>query len=111
MKANDYQKWTASTVVYKGKNKMPYFTLGLVGEAGEVAEKTKKLMRDYQQFNKQPPIHKILEVHYELSDVLWYLARLADFWGTNLENLMKLNKSKLTSRKIRKVLHGEGDDR
>ena len=111
MRANDYQEWTKSTVVYEGDNKMSYFTLGLVGEAGEVAEKVKKLMRDYKQYKEVPPTDKVLEIHYELGDVLWYLARLADFWGTNLENLMKLNKSKLESRKKRNKLHGEGDTR
>lgn len=108
MKANTYQKWTRSTMIYSADNELAYLTLGLNGEAGEVAEKTKKIIRD---MSGSVPYQKAFEIYQELGDVLWYVARLADFWGISLEDVMKLNKAKLMKRKKEGKLHGNGDNR
>ena len=72
MDFRDYQKLSRKTAIYpqKGKNFI-YPTLGLVGEAGEVAEKIKKVLRDNQGIIDQPRKEEIAK---ELGDVLWYLA-------------------------------------
>ena len=43
---NSYQRSSAKTAIYDDKYKISYPALGLAGEAGEVANKVKKLMRD-----------------------------------------------------------------
>ena len=109
MKANMYQKWTKTTVVYKGDSPLQYFTLGLVGEAGEVADKVKKIMRDGIPIGELSA--KRIELQHELGDIMWYLARLAAYFGITLEDLMDLNRKKLMDRKKRNKLHGQGDNR
>jgi NTP pyrophosphatase (non-canonical NTP hydrolase) len=78
-------------------------TLGLVGEAGEFANKVKKITRDgdYNHF----------ALMRELGDILWYIAMAADELGISLETIAWDNIEKLTERKIRGTLHGEGDNR
>jgi NTP pyrophosphatase (non-canonical NTP hydrolase) len=110
MKANEYQQWTLSTAIYPDSGKgtigaLAYCTLGLTGEAGEVADKVKKLLRDGDTPEART---KVLQ---ELSDVCWYLARVADELGMDLEELFDYNRQKLESRKERGVLGGNGDNR
>lgn len=87
-----------------------YPTLGLVGEAGEVAEKVKKLFRDQ---NDNPEHLKTFkqEITKELGDVLWYVAALSDDLGINLDDVLQQNFEKLSSRKERDKLIGSGDNR
>jgi len=85
-----------------------YPTLGLVGEAGEVAEKVKKLIRDFGGIINP---EQALELKKELGDILWYLAVLAHEFGLTLEDIAKLNLEKLASRKERGVITGNGDNR
>jgi NTP pyrophosphatase (non-canonical NTP hydrolase) len=89
-------------------NNFVYPTLGLTGEAGEVAEKIKKVLRD-----KNGLIDKNTrrELKKELGDVLWYLANLATEIGLSLEEIARANLKKLASRKKRGKLHGSGDNR
>jgi NTP pyrophosphatase (non-canonical NTP hydrolase) len=108
--ANEYQKWTLSTAIYPDSGQgtlsaLTYCALGLAGEAGEVADKAKKLIRDGDMADSRT---KVLQ---ELSDVCWYIARLADELGVDLEELFDYNKQKLESRKERGVLVGNGDNR
>ncbi len=105
----DYQKLSSKTAIYpqKGKNFI-YPTLGLVGEAGEVAEKIKKVLRDNQGIIDQPRKEEIAK---ELGDVLWYLAQIATELGLSLEEVAKGNLKKLSSRQKRKRLSGSGDNR
>lgn len=85
-----------------------YPALGLVGEAGEVAEKIKKIIRDQDgeltDMNRE-------EIAKELGDVLWYIAILSDEMGVTLDKVAEMNIYKLTSRKKRGVLSGSGDNR
>jgi len=104
-----YQKRARKTAIYPNLgNNFIYPTLGLTGEAGEVAEKIKKVLRD-----KNGLIDKNTrqELKKELGDVLWYLANLATEVGLSLEEIARTNLKKLASRKKRGKLHGSGDNR
>lgn len=109
MEFDEYQKKSKNTAIYpkKGKN-FVYPTLGLVGEAGEVAEKIKRVIRD-----KKGKISKLEkeEIKKELGDVLWYLTQLASELKISLEDIAQTNLEKLFSRKKRKKLQGSGDNR
>lgn len=104
-----YQEASRKTALYPdlGKNTI-YPTLGLVGEAGEVAEKMKKILRD-----KGGVIDEAtkLELQKELGDVLWYLAQLSVELGFSLDDVAQNNIAKLQSRQQRNQLHGDGDNR
>lgn len=85
-----------------------YPAMGLAGEAGEVVEKLKKILR-----NKEGKItlEDVVAVTKEIGDVLWYLAILADELGVELENAAMGNVMKLRSRQERGVIKSVGDDR
>lgn len=109
MDFDKYQKQASKTAVYPniGKN-FVYPTLGLVGEAGEVAEKVKKVIRDDK--GKMTP-EKLVELEKEIGDVLWYLAQLSTELGVKLSDIAEGNVKKLASRKKRSKLSGSGDNR
>ena len=102
MTFDEYQKIARSTAVYPKDYKVIYPTLGLCGEAGEVAEKVKKYIRDGTP---------MLGVGLELGDVLWYISALADGLGVTLEEIAQANVDKLRSRMKRKKINGSGDNR
>lgn len=109
MTFDEYQKLSRETAIYpdKGKN-FVYPTLGLIGEAGEVAEKIKKILRDKNRtINKETK----KELAKELGDVLWYLSQLITELNLSLDKVASLNIDKLSSRKERDTLHGSGDNR
>lgn len=114
MQFNDYQTKAISTDVFGGKKvpvNDPAFLskiLGLVGEAGEVAEKFKKVFRDE---NSTLTDQKITELEKELGDVLWYIAVLGSYMGLSLEDIASKNLSKLQARKTKGKLRGSGDNR
>ena len=82
--------------------------LGLSGEAGEVAEKFKKIYRDK---NGQIDDNDKQAITKELGDVLWYLATISRYLDISFEEVATRNIDKLQSRKNRDRLHGSGDDR
>jgi NTP pyrophosphatase (non-canonical NTP hydrolase) len=82
--------------------------LGLVGEAGEVAEKYKKVIRDKEGIIGKEDKDLIIK---ELGDVLWYTAMLAKYLGVSFEDIAIANINKLSSRKERGVQRGSGDNR
>ena len=103
----EYEARAWSTAIYpdRGRN-LIYPTLGLCGEAGEVAEKVKKHLRD------GTPIEELRTVLCkELGDVLWYINALAHELGLPLADIARENLRKLLSRQERGKLHGSGDDR
>ena len=109
MELNHYQKESRKTALYPdvGRNSI-YPTLGLVGEAGEVADKVKKILRDKRGiFDKASKD----EIKLELGDVLWYVAQLSSELGYELNEVASANLSKLSSRKKRGKLSGSGDNR
>jgi len=107
MTLNDYQSLAGKFAQYpnRGSN-LPYVTLGLCGEAGEVAEKVKKFIRGD---TKEVELHSSL--FKELGDVLWYISQCATELGTNLEFIAALNIEKLQSRLDRDMIKGSGDNR
>lgn len=109
MNFKEYQKLSRKTVIYPYKdNNFVYPTLGLVGESGEVAEKVKKIFRDNEGVLNEK---KRIELKKELGDVLWYLSQLATELDLSLEEIASLNIKRLSSRKERGKLHGDGDNR
>jgi len=109
MDFKEYQKKSRETAIYPdvGENFI-YPTLGLAGEAGEVAEKIKKVIRND---NGVLSDEKREEIKKELGDVLWYVAQLSTELELSLEDVAQFNLKKLASRKERGVLHSEGDNR
>ena len=94
-----------------------YPTMGLTGEAGEVAEKVKKLLRDDEMpldenFNTNDiDPQKRLAIARELGDCLFYIAMIADDIDYTLSEIAELNIEKLSDRKDRGQLRGSGDNR
>jgi NTP pyrophosphatase (non-canonical NTP hydrolase) len=82
--------------------------LGLVGEAGEVADKYKKIIRDNSGIVTAE--HKA-EIARELGDVLWYVATLARYIDLPLSEVADQNLAKLSARKAEGKIHGTGDHR
>lgn len=109
----DYEVATRSTAIYPSAGSgsydaLQYVALGLVGEAGEVAGKIKKIYRDKAGVVSEDDAKELAK---EIGDVLWYAARFADELGINLEEIAKGNLEKLASRKERGVIGGSGDNR
>lgn len=108
---DSYQRQAKTTAQYGGSGEylgLAYTTMGLVGEAGEIANAVKKIHRDCNG--------EISEEHKkylckELGDVQWYAAMLADELGVNLSAIAQANLEKLSSRKARGVISGSGDNR
>lgn len=109
MNFRDYQRAAKKTADYPDVgNNFIYPTLGLTGEAGEVAEKIKRVLRE----NKGTISNTVKEeIAYELGDVLWYIAALCSELDIDMESVAEDNLNKLTSRLIRGTLHGNGDHR
>ncbi len=112
MTLDDYQVHARSTALYPKAARVLYPTLKLAGEAGEVAEKLGKMMRDEGYLPGASLSSAQLDaLAKELGDVLWYVANLAADLGLSLEDVGQRNLDKLASRKERGVIHGSGDDR
>lgn len=108
MRIEDYTKLTDETAIYPGAGtgndlELYYLSLGLASEAGEVAGKIKKLIRD-ASLNQG-------ELAYELGDVFWYLCRLCEAIGYPPENVLEININKLLKRKENGTIQGSGDAR
>lgn len=103
---NEYQKMALETAIYP--QPIIYPTLGLTGEAGEVSDKVKKVLRDN---NSVFTDEKKEEIAKEIGDVLWYVAVLSHDIGYSLDDIARMNHSKLRSRQQRGKLHGSGDER
>lgn len=99
-----YSQFVEDKVFTKGRDRLVENTLGLTGEAGEVAEKIKKLFRDSSKFSDE-------EVLKELGDVLFYVTALSNIFGGNLRKTMEMNMTKLNDREQRGKLKGSGDNR
>jgi len=82
--------------------------LGLVGEAGELADKYKKIIRDKGSVISDADRDELIK---ELGDVLWYVATLARYLGASFDDVATLNVAKLTDRQRRHLIQGEGDNR
>lgn len=117
MELNQYQKAALETAVYPKEYKTIYPALGMNGEAGEVADKVKKVLRDSEVIVRDGrgaivlPDAKREELAKEVGDVLWYVATMAYDLGYTLDEIAEMNIQKLKSRKERHQLNGSGDNR
>ena len=112
MTLDEYQSAARATALYPAETRVLYPTLKLAGEAGEVAEKLGKLMRDESYLpGGRLNDEQRSALAGELGDVLWYVANLAADLDLRLDEVAAKNLAKLASRKARGVLHGSGDDR
>jgi len=102
--ADLYSAWVEKKILTSGSDRLVENTLGLVGEAGEVAEKIKKLIRDSSRFQNE-------EIMKELGDVVFYATALANIYGRGLQEVLQLNIEKLDDRQKRGKLKGSGDNR
>ena len=103
-----YQKVAKTTAIYPREQAIIYPTLGLTGEAGEVANKVKKIIRDGSDKTSEDMVQALSS---EIGDCLWYIAILADDVGVKLSDIANANLEKLFKRKEKGALHGSGDDR
>ncbi len=109
MEFDEYQRGALRTARDKdAKDEFMHLVLGLVGEAGEVAEKVKKLVRDR---DSDVAALDRDDMAAELGDVLWYTAVLANFLDLSLDDIAQRNLDKLADRQRRSVLGGSGDNR
>ncbi len=106
MQANDYQDLTAKTAIYPKDAGVVYCVLGLTNEAGELAGKYKKFLRDGTSW---PDLKEMLIA--ELGDVLWYASQLSTELNVDLSEVMERNLAKLKGRQERGTLSGSGDHR
>ena len=109
----EYEDSVASTAIYPESGQatltaLNYTVLGLVGEAGEIANKVKKIYRDKGGVLS---VEDRAEISKEIGDVLWYASRAAAELGYTLEEVAEYNVEKLQSRHARGVLGGNGDNR
>ena len=109
MNFTEYQELAKSTAIYPSRYAKVYPALGLCGEAGEVAEKIKKVMRDGVDYGYEEEFKA--DLTKELGDVLWYVAALASDLDISLNVVAEKNVQKLASRKKRGKISGSGDNR
>jgi NTP pyrophosphatase (non-canonical NTP hydrolase) len=108
MTLDEYQRKALSTNINPGTHIFFDRMFGLVGEAGELADKVKKWIRDDQADWEKLDKDQMVS---ELGDVLWYVATLADTLGFSLDEVAQKNVRKLSSRQSRGKLSGAGDAR
>lgn len=126
MTFDEYQDKAKTTAIYPNKNTvngLMYTALGLAGEAGEIANKVKKVYRDELYYTisdvsvNSPSIKYSYELDIidnlekEIGDVLWYCAQICTELGINLGDAATSNLMKLEDRKERGVIGGSGDNR
>ena len=83
----DYSYWVEDKIITEGDERLVENILGLVGEAGEVAEKIKKYRRDNTKINQK-------ELIKELGDVVFYVTALSNYFYSNLNEVMQTNMDK-----------------
>jgi NTP pyrophosphatase (non-canonical NTP hydrolase) len=92
MTANEYQRQRA-----EDNGEVPFeearvlYSLGIAGEAGEVADYMKKVIGHGKEFDRT----KLVD---ELGDVLWYVSQLANIHNITLHEVMFHNTAKLRER-------------
>jgi NTP pyrophosphatase (non-canonical NTP hydrolase) len=104
-----YENLAGQTAIFPKEKALEYLALGMTSEAGEVAGKVKKLIRDGEDVEGFEI--KKLAIASEIGDVLWYCAMMAKEVGVPLNDIMKENLKKLHGRKERGTLQGSGDER
>ena len=106
-----YQQLCTETQIYPREHAVFYPALGLAGEAGEVANKIKKIMRDRKGDVNNLSCEIKDDIASELGDCLWYISALATDLGIGLDGVAFENIKKLDKRQANNTLHGSGDKR
>lgn len=91
-----------------GGDALLYPVIGLIGEAGELANKIKKIHRDRGGVLSEGDVAALLD---EAGDLHWYLAVLIHKLGGRSSDVLRRNREKLASRAARGVIGGNGDYR
>jgi len=104
----EYQAKAHRTAIYPRDMWQEYLALGVASEAGEIAGKFKKIIRD--EDGKITEDYRAV-LKGELGDVLWYVTQLATELRFGLDEIAEANLTKLLSRQERSKLQGDGDDR
>jgi len=111
MSLDEYQRAAKKTAIYPGNQGtmgLVYCVLGAAGEAGEMANKVKKVIRD-DDFMVTPG--KSSAIADEVGDTLWYLSQVCEELGTTLGQVAQRNLDKLKARSLRGTITGSGDTR
>jgi len=108
MNFSDYQCRAVETAVYPKAIGLQYVTLGLTGEAGEIANSVKKIFRDDKGALTAARRESLKK---ELGDVLWYAAMVAYELAIDLDEVAESNIQKLQARSSAGTIHGSGDER
>jgi len=108
MDFDEYQEKALRTAVYPNRGKNVFYPALGLGEAGEIQNKVKKIMRD-DGFEISDERRDSLAD--EIGDLLWYVAVLADELKLKLNDIAEANIKKLSSRALRGKIHGDGDKR
>lgn len=107
MELNEYQKQALETAIYDDTNPITYCILGMTGEAGEVANKYKKVLRGDKKLTPELKY----EIAKEIGDVQWYIAALSSLLGYSLLEICDMNLDKLYERRENGTIKGDGDNR
>lgn len=109
MTADEYQIKAHDFAMYKDNL---YPILGLAEEAGEAAGKVAKHLRAVGRLNADAPDAPFADaLRAEVGDICWFVAEICSLYGWNLSDVMEQNIAKLTDRRNRDVICGEGDNR
>ncbi|MEM3211771.1 MAG: nucleoside triphosphate pyrophosphohydrolase family protein [Candidatus Micrarchaeaceae archaeon] len=106
MNFSEYQDKASTTAIYPKQltGGVYYAAIGLAGEVGELLNKIKKIARDNAPIDKDA-------IAGELGDVLWYVSQMATELGIEMDDVAKHNLEKLSDRKNRGKISGNGDYR
>ena len=111
MDFDDYEKLATRTVTFEDKpleHQLMYVALGVAGEAGEIAEKVKKIIRNDDGIVSD---EKRSALKSEIGDVLWYLSQLSRILGFSFSDAARANVAKLEDRALRGAIKSTGDTR
>ncbi len=110
MTLDEYQAAALTTAQWHGDEliDLTHWALGVTGEAGEIAEKVKKIIRDAKGEVSAEAKQEIMK---EVGDVLWYLSILSHHLGYKFDVVGQHNIEKLKNRKQQNKISGSGDNR
>lgn len=113
---DEYDAFVTEFSLFPGSAGLVYCALALPGEAGEFADKLKKIIRsgdgDISNSGLKLTFDQRSALMHELGDVLWYVAAAGHQLGFTLQEIQDANVIKLRDRRSRgKIAVGEGDKR
>lgn len=91
MDFNEYQSKVKRTMKPTNPSEVEDYTIGLVGEVGELINYLKKFLFHGHNLDK-------LHVEEELGDILWYLCALANSMNLSMDDVAYKNIIKLEKR-------------